>query len=96
MPFGATFGQIVYQSGPIGGFEVLSPSGPGFSPLKTGDVVRAQIVGSKITVYVNGNVGMTISDSRLTSGKPGMGFFVRPGGVPENYCISSWKCGAAS
>jgi hypothetical protein len=96
MPFGGTFGQIFIQTGPIGGFQDLNAQGPGYSRLKTGDVVRAQIIGSNITVYVNGNVGMTASDSRLTSGKPGMGFFVRPGGVPQNFCISSWKCGAAS
>jgi hypothetical protein len=95
IPFGGTNGAIIYQNGQLGGWQELSQTGSGYDPLKTGDVIRAQIVGSNITVLVNGRVAIRATDSRHSTGKPGMGFFVRPGGTPENYCISSWKCGAA-
>ncbi len=96
IPFGGTNGAIIYQNGQLGGWQELSQGGSGYDPLKTGDVIRAQIVGSQITVSVNGRTAMTANDSRLPTGKPGMGFFVRPGGTPENYCITRWSCGPAS
>jgi hypothetical protein len=96
MPFGGTNGQIAYQNGQIGGYDILSTGGPGFNPLVTGDVVRAQIVGSSITVRVNGNLAMTATESRRPTGKPGIGFFVRPGGIPEKFCISRFSCGPAT
>jgi hypothetical protein len=95
IPWGGTNGSIFYQNGVKGGFEQLPIGGPGYAPLKTGDVVRAEMVGSQITVKVNGAVAMTASDTRLPIGKPGIGFFVRPGGTPENWCISSARFGAA-
>lgn len=98
LPWGGTFGQIVYQPGNLGGFSVLSPTGAGYSALSTGDVVRAKIVGNVITVYVNGAEAMTVSHSSITDGQPGMGFYVTAGSGadPEKFCISSWSCGPAT
>ncbi len=94
LPFGGSNGSIYYQNGAMGGFEQLPMAGPGYLPLKTGDVVRAEMVGSQITVKVNGKPAMTASDTRLPQGKPGIGFFVRPGTTPENWCISSARFGS--
>jgi hypothetical protein len=96
IPFGATNGSIIYQSGELGGWEELAMAGPGYEPLVTGDVIRATIVGPKITVTVNGKMAMTATDSRHATGKPGVGFFVRPGGTPQYWCISSFACGPAT
>lgn len=93
VPFGATNASIIYQNGKLGGWEELRQTGSGYDPLKTGDVIRAQIVGSTISVLVNGRFATGATDTRHQTGKPGMGFFVRPGGTPENYCITSWRCG---
>ena len=97
-PWGGTMGQIVRQDGTLGGFTVLSPTGSGYSVLGTGDVVRAKIVGSVITVYVNGVEAMTVTDTVITNGQPGMGFYVTTGaGVDRTkFCISSWSCGSAT
>jgi hypothetical protein len=95
IPFGGTNGSVIYQDGSLGGWQELSTVGSGYDPLVTGDVIRAQIIGSNISVFVNGKIAFTANDSRHKTGKPGMGFFVRPGGTPQNYCISSFKAGAA-
>ena len=42
--------------------------------VKTGDVVKATIVGNVITAYLNGIAVGTATDSTYTTGNPGMGF----------------------
>jgi hypothetical protein len=86
--------QIVRWNGQVGDFTVLNATGPGLSSLVTGDVIKAQISGSTITVYKNGNLIATCTDNVLTSGNPGMGFFVRPGGTLDKFCISSLTAAA--
>jgi hypothetical protein len=83
--------QVFAWHGSIGDvFPELSGSGTGPGGLVTGDVVKAQIVGNVITVDKNGSLIYTVTDSQYSSGNPGMGFFIRPGGTPDRYCISQF------
>jgi hypothetical protein len=66
--------QIVRWNGPLNNFTYVNDrNGPG---LHDGDVVKATISGSTITVYVNGAQVLQGTDSTYTSGSPGMGFFL--------------------
>ena len=67
--------QIVRWNGPLGNFTyVADRNGPG---LHDGDVVKAMIQGSTITVYLNGTQILQGTDGTYASGAPGMGFFLQ-------------------
>jgi len=72
--------QIVLWNGDRGDFTVLSPTGPGTGTIAHGDVIRAQIVGTTITVFKNDVQVATVDNSVLTSGNPGIGSFMRGNG----------------
>ncbi len=42
-----------------------------------GDVLKATVSGSTFTVYKNGTSKLIVTDSKYTSGSPGMGFYIR-------------------
>jgi hypothetical protein len=80
--------QIVRWNGPLGAFTLLDARGVG---VVDGDVVKATIVGSTITCYINGAVIFGVTDSTYSSGNPGMGFYLDGGlGPPLNYGFSSY------
>jgi hypothetical protein len=72
------YAQVVRWNGPFGSFQEIARANNLPAP-KTGDVYRATIVGTLITVYYNNNQIMQAADSRWATGQPGMGFFVEPG-----------------
>jgi hypothetical protein len=72
------YAQIVRWNGAFGSYQELARASNPPVP-KTGDVYKATIVGSLITVYFNGVQIMQTSDSTWATGQPGMGFFVEPG-----------------
>lgn len=86
-------GQIVRWNGVINDFTVLpGVTGPGCPAPVTGDIVRAKIVGSVITVFytpistgIEGQV-MTVTDSTWAGGNPGAGNFSRTGNTPNRFC----------
>lgn len=65
---------IVRWNGPRGDFTWVANLIDAKYKVKTGDVVKASIVGNTITVYLNGQLMATATDSKYTSGNPGMGF----------------------
>jgi hypothetical protein len=67
--------DIVRWNGPLGNFTILRhvTSGPG---IFNGDVVKATIVGSTITAYINGVQVNQVTDSTFANGNPGMGFYL--------------------
>ena len=67
--------DIVRWNGPLGNFTSLRhvTSGPG---IFNGDVVKATIVGSTITAYINGVQVNQVTDSTFANGNPGMGFYL--------------------
>ena len=84
--------QIVRWNGGLGDFTPLSTTGSGSvgRNLVTGDVVKATIVGNVISSYVNGTLVAQASDSSFTSGRPGISFFIRPGGSPLLLGLTSY------
>jgi hypothetical protein len=77
--------QVVRWNGPFGDFTPLRGSqGSIGRKLRTGDVVRARIVGSTITCYVNNVQESRITDQTWSSGQPGIGFFKRLSGSNTN------------
>jgi len=82
------------------GFVEIASGPGGFTPLAEGDVVLAKIVGTIITVTVNGAAFMTGDISAPSgggapiyySGSPGIGFFRKNNGGstnPQSYCFTS-------
>lgn len=66
--------QIVRWNGPFNDFTyVIDRNGPG---INAGDVLKATIVGSTITAYINDVSVLSGADTTYTSGAPGIGFFL--------------------
>jgi hypothetical protein len=84
--------QIVRWNGSLGDFTVLN-AGVDVGPAVTGDVLRAGMIGSDITVFLNDESIATANDSTWTDGQPGLGFFPRTGATPEFYCWSAFTGG---
>lgn len=63
----------------------------GLGTISDGDVLASQIVGSTIKCFKNGTQFAEATDANLASGKPGIGFFIRPGGTPSSFCISRYR-----
>lgn len=74
--------QIVRWNGRFGDFTYIKTAvGPG---IRDGDVVKAVIAGTVITVYVNGAQVLSATDSTYSSGNPGIGFFLQKGAAKRN------------
>lgn len=89
------YAYIVRWNGALGDFTILSSSST-FSLPRTpvsGDVLRAQMVGSEITVYFNGDQVGSITDTTWTDGNPGIGFYSDdPSGEPnDRFCFTSFS-----
>jgi hypothetical protein len=88
---GSQYVTIVRWNGPLGNFTYVNTltGGPG---LHDGDVVKATIVGSAITAYINGTMVIQGTDSTYTSGNPGVGFFLQPAatGVNSDYGFTNF------
>jgi hypothetical protein len=70
--------QIGRWNGPYGNFTTLFDSlvsGGAPGSVHDGDVFSADMIGSNITVRLNGRVIATASDSVWTTGNPGIGFY---------------------
>lgn len=65
--------QIVRWNGPLGSFTYVNTTSA--AGCANGDVLKATIVGSTITVYKNGTQILQGTDSTYTSGNPGIGFY---------------------
>lgn len=84
--------NFVRWNGARGNFTILTTtSGTDNWGMITGDVCSAQIIGSNITVDINGVTLFTASDSVLTTGQPGFGFYTSSSGANEDLCISHFK-----
>jgi hypothetical protein len=68
--------NIARWEGPLGKFTYLKKTEGSQYGVKDGDVVRASIIGTILTVYINGVQIIQISDGRFTRGNPGIGFYL--------------------
>lgn len=85
------YSDIVRWNGPIGSFTYLVHLEGAQYGVKTGDIVKATIVGNVITSYINGvQVAQTV-DNSFAAGSPGIGFFLTGGtGMNRDYGFTSF------
>ena len=87
---------IVRWEGGLGSFTPLYDPGPGSFPVPVnGDVLKAEIVGSNISVWRNNVLHVTVTDTTWASGQPGMGFWPTTGTTPANFGFSDLELGQA-
>jgi hypothetical protein len=65
---------ITRWNGPFGDFTGLSSVSGSQYVVTNGSTLRATIVGSTITVYINGTAVLTATDTTYSTGNPGIGF----------------------
>jgi hypothetical protein len=78
--------QIVRWNGALGDFTLIDARGGSQYGVANGDVVKATIIGSTITAYINNVQVLQVTDSTYGGGSPGMGFYLGGyyGGSPPN------------
>jgi hypothetical protein len=89
---GTKYQQIVRWNGALGDFTQLAGVN---SSVKTGDIVKATVVGNTITGYVNGVMKTQAVDGTFTTGSPGVGFWRDGGGVNSNFGFSTFSAVSA-
>ncbi len=83
--------NVARWEGPLGKFTYLKNMGGSKYGVKTGDVVKASMIGNTLTVYINGEQIFQLNDSKFPSGNPGMGFFLDGAtGVNRDFGFSSF------
>ena len=84
--------DILRWNGPFGDVTNMSLSYTGQgSPLVTGDVLKAMIVGNVITIYKNGTLLARASDSAIATGSPGMATYTKAGTNPALLGFTSYS-----
>ena len=66
--------QIVRWNGALGSFTILNSYSGAQYGVANGDFVKASISGNQISVYINGVLMGSATDSTFPSGNPGIGF----------------------
>ena len=83
----ASYVQIVRWDGPLGKFTYLADLRGTNYGLKDGDILKASVIGNRISVYINGVEKAYAVDDSFNSGNPGIGEFLdcqRGQGVGSN------------
>ena len=92
--FDGAYAQIVRWNGPLGNFTYLDGvsvvAAFGRAP-QTGDIFSASIVGSTITVWLDGVQLMTTSDSTYATGNPGIGMWLHDGYDPTKFAFTNYS-----
>ena len=70
-----SYSEVVRWNGPLGNFSYLVKNHGQKFGITDGSVIKASIVGSVITVYINDVVVSEVVDNIYADGSPGMGFF---------------------
>jgi hypothetical protein len=91
--YDGSYAQIVRWNGPFGDFTYIGWAAKAPVP-KTGDTLKATIVGSLITVFYNGAELMRATDSTHKTGNPGMGFYRETSGANSDMAFSSFTATA--
>ena len=83
--------NIARWDGPLGKFTMLKETVGSQYGVKDGDVVKASMVGTILTVYINGKQMIQLSDDRFASGNPGIGYYLEGAtGVIDDCGFSSF------
>ncbi len=79
LAFDGSYAQIIRWNGALGDFQFLA-TGSVPSGLRDGDTFGASIIGSRITLSVNGVERASVDDAAFSDGNPGIGFWRGLGG----------------
>jgi hypothetical protein len=83
--------EIVRWNGGIGDFTRLAHYDGAQYGVANGDVVKATIIDSTITVYINNvRIGQASDSRAFTTGNPGIGFWLYGVGNTDNYGFSNF------
>lgn len=85
------YAEIVRWNGPIGGWVSLARHTGLQYGLADGDVIEASIVGNVITGYLNGQKMITVTDDKIKSGSPGIGFNFGVGDTNADHGMTSFE-----
>ena len=78
--------NVARWEGPLGKFTMLKESYGSKYGVKTGDVLKATMIGNLLTVYINGVQMVQLSDDKFKTGNPGIGFYLEGAtGVNADY-----------
>jgi hypothetical protein len=83
------YAEIVRWNGALSDFTPLARAATPPTP-KTGDVLKATVVGDFIRVSLNGVEFMQVHDATYASGGVGVGFYIDPGASNADYGFSSF------
>ena len=72
----SSYVQIVRWDGPLGKFTYLADKHGTNYGMKTGDILKASIVGNVITVSINGIEKARVTDDTFKTGNPGIGAYL--------------------
>jgi hypothetical protein len=84
---GTSYISVVRWNGPPGDWTTIYMR-TGYD-LRDGDRIRARIVGSTISVYLNDVLQDTVVDGTYATGSPGMGFYISPFNVSSCFATPS-------
>jgi hypothetical protein len=83
--------NIARWDGPLGKFTLLKKSFGSKYGVANGDVLKASMIGTVLTVYINGVQMVQTTDDTFKTGNPGMGFFIdRATGVNRDFGFTSF------
>lgn len=84
------YAQIVRWNGALGNFTFLQTKNGAAYGVANGDVVKASIVGNVITAWLNGTQILQATDNTFSSGKPGMGFYLKGHAPVSDYGFTNF------
>lgn len=83
--------QLVRWNGALGDFTVLNPVSYGYrGPIQNGDTLKASVVGSVITMYINSIKMAQLTDNSYATGQPGMGFCCGTLATNDYYALTAF------
>ncbi|MGO9838216.1 MAG: hypothetical protein ACLP1X_28890 [Polyangiaceae bacterium] len=98
LAYDGAYAEVVRWNGPLGDYTYVSPQGSGGpGAVHDGDAFKAQIVGTVVTTWLNGQQLQQVDVASIggmvwTEGDPGMGFWRGAGAsaTPGDYGFSSY------
>lgn len=79
-----TYIGVVRWNGPYGNWTPIANVSGSQYVATNGSTLKAQIIGSTITIYLNGKQVIQTNDTTFTNGNPGIGFYNSPGNLAKN------------
>jgi hypothetical protein len=90
-PDSSAYVEIVRWNGPLGNFTYVKTASGIQCILHTGDKITGTITNDTITAYINGTQIVQGTDTRFTTGNPGIGIFIQgKAGVNGDYGFTSY------